>query len=179
MPPNYGITEQLRQCVPDPKFCERSGTLHAEACSPNMFRNASYGGIVSNQNLPPFFHQCIQRALDFREIPIRHPGIDLCGLWAYVPEQHLDISQVRPAFKQVCRKGVPQRMYRYPLVSIGFFASPVKRFLYPDRPVTRPGAREQPCSGVDIGCGLEPPSVRPWRASCNDALTENNKRTCL
>ena len=59
------------------------------------------------KNCLPFIHQCIQRALDFREIPIRHPSIDLCGLWAYVPEQHLDISQVRPAFKQVCRKGMP------------------------------------------------------------------------
>ena len=59
------------------------------------------------KNCPPFFHQCIQRALDFREIPIRHPSIDLCGLWACMPQQHLDISQVGPAFKQVCRKGMP------------------------------------------------------------------------
>ena len=98
----------------------------------------------------PFIHQCIQRAPDLCEIPIRHPSMDLCGLWAYMPEQHLDISQVGPALKQVCRKGVPQRMYRYPLVNIGFFASPVKRFLY--RPTgqmpSRPGAREQPCSGL-------------------------------
>ena len=59
------------------------------------------------KNCLPFIHQCIQRALDFREIPIRHPSIDLCGFWACMPEQHLDISQVRPAFKQVCRKGMP------------------------------------------------------------------------
>ena len=53
----------------------------------------------------------------------------------------LDISQVGPALKQVCRKGVPQRMYRYPLVNIGFFASPVKRFLYrpTGHPAWRPG----------------------------------------
>ena len=89
----------------------------------------------------PFIHQCIQWALDLCEIPIRHPGIDLCGLWAYVLEQHLGIPQVGPAFKQVCRKGVPQRMYRYPLVSIGFSAGPVKRFLYrpPGHPAWRPG----------------------------------------
>ena len=37
------------------------------------------------KNCPPFFHQCIQRALDFREIPIRHPSIDLCGFWACMP----------------------------------------------------------------------------------------------
>ena len=83
----------------------------------------------------PFIHQCIQRTPDLCEIPIRHPSIDLCGLWAYMPEQHLDISQVGPALKQVCRKGVPQRMYRYPLVNIGFFTSPIKRFLY--RPLVK------------------------------------------
>ena len=57
----------------------------------------------------PFIHQCIQWAPDLCEIPIRHPSMDLCG---HMPEQHLNISQVGPAFKQVCRKGVPQRMYR-------------------------------------------------------------------
>ena len=56
-------------------------------------------------NRLPFSLQHISRALDFREIRICTPSIDLCRLWTYVPEQHLDISQVRPAFKQVCRKG--------------------------------------------------------------------------
>ena len=32
------------------------------------------------ENCLPFVHQCIQRALDFREIPICNPSIDLCGL---------------------------------------------------------------------------------------------------
>ena len=41
----------------------------------------------------PFIHQCIQWALDLCEIPIRHPGIELYGLWAYLPDQHLNISR--------------------------------------------------------------------------------------
>ena len=106
----------------------------------------------------PFIHQCIQWTPDLCEIPIRHPSIDLCGLWAYMPEQHLDISQVGPALKQVCRKGVPQRMYRYPLVNIGFFTSPVKRFLY--RPLGQMPFRPNDRGNLTRRCRTSPSPTR-------------------
>lgn len=70
----------------------------------------------------PLFHQCIQRASDFREIPICNPSIDLSGLWTYTPKQHLDISQVRFRFYSRNHRS-PQRFRNS--ITVSMVTSPV------------------------------------------------------
>ena len=63
-----------------------------QLCSPNMFRNSSYSGIVSNQKLPPFLPSMHPAGSGSLRDPHSSPEYRSVCLWAYVPEQHLDIA---------------------------------------------------------------------------------------